>query len=80
MVEIEILFDDSGSGGAMRQLSVESSKRLSALDQPGSEAFAVIDQRHPDQALFGLVATLGRQSARPPPRRFAATTIPMRLP
>ena len=79
MVEIEILFDDSGSGGAMRQLSVESSKRLSALDQPGSEAFAVIDQRHPDQALFGLVCD-PRAPVRLAAAKAAATTIPMRLP
>ena len=55
MVEIETLFDDSGSGGGARQLSVEPSKRLPALDQPGSEAYAVVDQGRPDQALFGLV-------------------------
>lgn len=55
MVEIETLFDDSGSGGGVRQLSVESTKRLPDLDQPGSDAYAVVDANHRDESLFGLV-------------------------
>jgi hypothetical protein len=54
MVAIEILIGELSAGANERRLTLVPTTRLEALEQPGTEAYAIIDEHHPDRALFGL--------------------------
>lgn len=53
-IDLETMFDDSGSGGGRRKLVVTPDESASRFDQPGARAIGVTDLEHPSEALFGL--------------------------
>lgn len=53
-IDLETMFDDSGSGGGRRRLVVSPDDSASRFDQPGARAIGVNDLEHASETLFGL--------------------------
>lgn len=53
-IDLETLFDDSGTGGGRRRLVLSPGDSASRFDQPGARAIGVADQEHLSEKLFGL--------------------------
>ncbi len=53
-IDLETLFDDSGSGGGRRRLALTPGDSASRFDQPGARAISVTDHEHLSEKLFGL--------------------------
>jgi hypothetical protein len=53
-IDLETIFDDSGSDGGRRRLVLSPDDSASRFDQPGARAIGVNDLEHASEALFGL--------------------------
>ena len=53
-IDLETMFDDSGSGGGRRRLVLAPDDSASRFDQPGARAIGVTDLEHASETLFGL--------------------------